>query len=454
MNETQYITQKQTELVQTTPTREEIQRLSISSIIDMVELDISPITSNINDKFYFHNGLNSSVKGIDEAGSIIWQGLTYTTFPYELSGLEYSSSGALPRPRLKLGQIHNYIGSLLYQYNNLLGAKVTRIRTLSKFLDGINFPTPRNLIEYSQDYSNSVWTKTTTNTYRVAKGVDSEDYAAAILTDNSTTTHSYISYQLSISNGTQTCLSCYIYKDSIPKSVRIPQLTLEAVNNGTWITQIAVKIDTSTGEIYSASSPNSTIVSYGCESYGNMWKVWVSGYFNAPTQTHNRVKVYPSVGSGSFTTDNVTVQGSITVAGIQLETGVSKPTKYQHKTSNSNGTNPLADPLQEFPREVYYVDRKIANTPSYIELELASSIDLDGVMIPRRQCVQNTCQWVYRGSECNYQGQNGYFTSSDIPTAGAQDVCGKRLRSCEVRFGVGANLPFGGFPGVGRVGYN
>jgi lambda family phage minor tail protein L len=48
----------------------------------------------------------------------------------------------------------------------------------------------------------------------------------------------------------------------------------------------------------------------------------------------------------------------------------------------------------------------------------------------------------------------GYFTNvepeiaSNLP--GFVDVCGKRLSSCEVRFGANADLPFGGFPGVGQ----
>ena len=48
----------------------------------------------------------------------------------------------------------------------------------------------------------------------------------------------------------------------------------------------------------------------------------------------------------------------------------------------------------------------------------------------------------------------GYFTNvepeiaSNLP--GFVDVCGKRLSSCEVRFGDNVDLPFGGFPGVGQ----
>ncbi|WP_108418393.1 hypothetical protein [Limnohabitans sp. MMS-10A-160] len=33
----------------------------------------------------------------------------------------------------------------------------------------------------------------------------------------------------------------------------------------------------------------------------------------------------------------------------------------------------------------------------------------------------------------------------------AQDACGKRLVSCQKRFGVNAELPFGGFPAAGLI---
>ena len=40
----------------------------------------------------------------------------------------------------------------------------------------------------------------------------------------------------------------------------------------------------------------------------------------------------------------------------------------------------------------------------------------------------------------------------DQPTSDpANDRCGKRLASCKLRFGAYAELPFGGFPGVGLI---
>lgn len=110
--------------------------------------------------------------------------------------------------------------------------------------------------------------------------------------------------------------------------------------------------------------------------------------------------------------------------------------------------NPTADPYAEWPREIYYVDRKSAETRDVVEFELASAFDLAGVRAPKRQCVTR-CQWVYRSAECSYTGTN-YFKANNESTPNAnEDVCGKQVDSCKARFGEKAELPYGGYPGIG-----
>jgi phage-related protein len=106
------------------------------------------------------------------------------------------------------------------------------------------------------------------------------------------------------------------------------------------------------------------------------------------------------------------------------------------------------DPTAEFPREIYFVDRKSAENRDVVEFELASAFDMVGIRAPKRQCITR-CQWVYRSVECSYTGTN-YFNVSDVAVGNAsQDVCGKRVDSCKARFGQNAELPFGGYPGIG-----
>lgn len=114
--------------------------------------------------------------------------------------------------------------------------------------------------------------------------------------------------------------------------------------------------------------------------------------------------------------------------------------------------NATADSTQEFPEEIYTVDRKSAENKVFIEFELAAAWDVQGVKLPRRQCLANICSWTYRGAECGYAG-GAVADATDAPTTIlANDACGKRIASCQLRFGATAALPFGGFPGAGLLG--
>jgi lambda family phage minor tail protein L len=65
---------------------------------------------------------------------------------------------------------------------------------------------------------------------------------------------------------------------------------------------------------------------------------------------------------------------------------------------------PGADPLQEFPIDVFYIERKTQENSMVISWQLASVLDLEGLKLPRRIITQNYCQWRYRGSECGFTG--------------------------------------------------
>ena len=125
--------------------------------------------------------------------------------------------------------------------------------------------------------------------------------------------------------------------------------------------------------------------------------------------------------------------------------------KYLDAVNFPGGVNPSADPAQEFPPEVWFVDRKSEETKMVVSFELAASWDVQGVLLPRRQAIANTCGWRYRGADCTYSG-GAVADGNDVPTSDiAADLCGKRLNSCKLRFGAYAPLPFGAFPSVGLI---
>ena len=106
-----------------------------------------------------------------------------------------------------------------------------------------------------------------------------------------------------------------------------------------------------------------------------------------------------------------------------------------------NGVNPYGNPDSganaQFPPEIYYIDRKVAENRDFVEFELVSSFDMPNTKAPRRLVMQNLCQWEYKSKECGYAGDDeftvtgtpitpaaaagfGYSTNADKLVAGAQ----------------------------------
>lgn len=80
---------------------------------------------------------------------------------------------------------------------------------------------------------------------------------------------------------------------------------------------------------------------------------------------------------------------------------------------------PEADTLQEFPIDVFFIERKTQENAMIISWQLASVLDLEGLKLPRRIITQNYCQWRYRGSECGFTGPILYGSNDrEINTAG------------------------------------
>ena len=125
--------------------------------------------------------------------------------------------------------------------------------------------------------------------------------------------------------------------------------------------------------------------------------------------------------------------------------------RYIDGANFSGGTNPYGTPdaTAKLPDEIYYVARKVSENRDLVEFELSASFDLAGVRSPKRQCNANLCPWIYKGSECGYSGSNYFDENDNTVTSSSADKCGKRLSSCQVRFGSTNALPFGGFPGIG-----
>ena len=116
-----------------------LQSINPSAIIELFTLQLSTALHGANTIYRFHAGSN-----LNANGQIVWAGNAYLRFPVQASGFAFQK-GQLPRPRIMISNATGLISSILLSVNettagnDLTGATVTRIRTLAKFIDAVNF---------------------------------------------------------------------------------------------------------------------------------------------------------------------------------------------------------------------------------------------------------------------------------------------------------------------------
>ncbi len=135
-----------------------LQSTNPSAIIELFTLQLDNSLHGATTIYRFHAG--SSLK---DNGEIVWAGNSYQRFPIKAEGFAFRK-GQLPRPTLTVSNALGTITAILLSVNtttagnDLTGATVTRIRTLARFLDAVNFPgdinpygTPDSTAEFPQE---------------------------------------------------------------------------------------------------------------------------------------------------------------------------------------------------------------------------------------------------------------------------------------------------------------
>ena len=123
-----------------------LQSINPSAIIELFVLTLKEglnyPTGNpdsVSTIYRFHAGSN-----LNANGQIVWNGNAYLRFPVQASGFAFQK-GQLPRPKISISNATGLISAILLSVNetttgnDLTGATVTRIRTLAKFIDAVNF---------------------------------------------------------------------------------------------------------------------------------------------------------------------------------------------------------------------------------------------------------------------------------------------------------------------------
>jgi lambda family phage minor tail protein L len=104
----------------------EVQKLEADALIALFVLDLTEIGGDV---FRFH-GENTT-----NGASLWFGGVEYVAMPIEARGFAFNGTEQNPMPTLSVSNVNNVIPALIREFDDLVGAKVTRLRTFAKHLD-------------------------------------------------------------------------------------------------------------------------------------------------------------------------------------------------------------------------------------------------------------------------------------------------------------------------------
>lgn len=99
----------------------------------------------------------------------------------------------------------------------------------------------------------------------------------------------------------------------------------------------------------------------------------------------------------------------------------------------------VADRRVHLRDDIYYIERRSAETPVALSFELSNAMDIQGVQIPRRVVQRTLCQWIFKGTD----------DRTSCPYVGPASSCAKTISACKTLF-PNQPLPFGAFTGARR----
>tara|TARA_Y100000114_G_scaffold36110_1_gene31644 strand:- start:164 stop:1150 length:987 start_codon:yes stop_codon:yes gene_type:complete len=306
-----------------------LQEINPGAVIELFTLELNQTLHGSNTIYRFHNGAN-----LNANGEVVWAGNSYQRFPIQCEGFEFTGTGTLPRPTISVSNILGTLTTIMQDVNqttvgnDLNGAKLTRIRTLARFLDAVNF---------------APQTVTSTSTQTVADPSDAETVTYTVTVVNVSGSNYFAINGVTNPVLTMKRGSTYIFNQSHNSNVNHP-LRIKSDAGGQLTTINTGTLGTDATVTYTPAYPGApNDLRYYCTVHGN--------------------------GMGNTITMN-------------------NPNTIQQTTTSSTTTqsNPFGtpDPTAEFPQEIYFLDRKISENRNIVQWEAISALDLVNVKLPKR----------------------------------------------------------------------
>jgi len=443
--------------------QQDVQNSWHEAIVELFELDLEPITGDATDKFYFTGDI------FPDGTKILWQGERYEPFPIEITGFETTTKGTIPQPELTVANVLGTLAAAVNSLDDLVGAKITRRRTLGKFLDNGRSPDPSE--EFPSDIYYIERKISETNlaiTWQLASKIDLEglQLPRRVITQN---------YCIWKYRGPECSYNGPPVADEKDKPLTgdgssASQAYINAVKNY----NIAESRLNNAQYIFSASQNEATIK---CNP-------------NARPIARNYSSLVPPFSFGLVQDGQPllgVLQGNVVSLGgdnpsyttpYTINTGYGEDQNktgpaYAVKAANENFIFSIVPPfsfaLRFGPGNLDYFmifNGTIINTAS-----IGSAYLVGGQRAENFATVTGIGEVDTNTNLCASSQASNATAASDLATATAdlqnaknaldvaaanlsmssalysQDVCGKRLNSCKLRFGS-KDLPFGGFPGA------
>jgi lambda family phage minor tail protein L len=388
----------------------DVSTLAPNAIIELFELELDATLHGASTVYYWHAGTNENV-----TGDIIYGGNTYVRLPVEATGFDYTSSGSLPRPTLRVANLMGDVTALLLLVNattagnDLGGAIVRRIRTLKKFLDGEPGADP------DARFPTEVW-------YVDRKSNENRDVVEFELASKLDLAGQMIPRRQVIAN---VCQWKYRGAECGYTGPPVASVVGQPIVPNSSAEAIAYAAAEATVESTKAALDAATIALNDATNALNV----AEGTWTLSETRYTLFTDFIRVTSGSY---GASTEAKWSNSQVQLGND------YRRGNLVSRATN------------------KAGSTTEYYKIELWT---FDASAVTAAQSAYNAALSAYTTAETNY---NNALSSRDAAlatwqasvtyaaeVAGSGDICGKKISDCRLRFGATAELPFGSFPGAG-----
>jgi len=418
---------------------EDLQGLQGDAIIDLWTLDLLPIDPDIPSNERFVRFVNWVVA---DGQAVVYNNLTYTAIPYKAQGFTYQTEGVPPNPSLTISNIGLEFTALVNEWNDLVGAQLTRTRVLAKHLDAGTDPDPNAhwpsetwYIQQKESESKLLVT------FKLSTAFDLD---GVLLPNRKALRYTcpwiyrgdgcgYTGPPVADANDVPLELSTDPFVEAIYDTRALIPPARQAMQDAETVYGNA-RANTANKQAALNNAQNNL------NNYQPVWRFQEEKYIVDNTY-------WKEVDSHSFAGPGYTEikwNGATVSAGNEYRKGAYK---------TGRGIQRYFAAYSVYAVQKWYLDSSAQAGLIQARDQAAAALVVAQGEEAAAQTVYNTELADYNTAIANYDAAVAAYEAQPAPAADPNDVCGKRLASCRLRFfdpvsQTYADLPYGGFPGL------